>query len=833
MKRVFSLLVIVLISFPVLRAQENIDLKETFLDAEYYMLFEDFREALPLYMRLVNNGHENAYIQYRIGQCYIQIPGQKAMAIPYLEKAITDISNDFKEGSFKETKAPTQALFELGMAYQINNQLDKAINYFQKFKNSLDVKDIYNIDYVDQQISSCEHAKDLMGNKIPYRKEILPETINTGFPNIRPAISADEKSLIYTSKLKFYDAIFYSRNVDGKWTEPVNLTPQLKTDGEMYSCSLSADGKTMIVFRDDTYNGDLYITHYNEENDRWEVPKKLNKHINSKFWETHGALSPNGKTIFFTSNRKGGFGGLDIYMSNYDEAKEEWGEAINLGPEINTPYNEETPFITQNGEKLYFSSQGHYTIGGFDIFYAKRLDNNTWSSPVNIGYPINTTDDDLFFNPVQNGRFAYHSVFTKEGMGQEDIIKYEIFSPENPLEVELKGKINLQDRRIEFPKKNFSIKIIDSLKVETLAKIHPDEAGTFSYKLEPGTYKIVFNSKDYQREVKTLYIPNEYSRDIYTLNVELVPLAVTTGKYITIKSVFFGFDNYTLTRDAKIELERLYNIMKKNPKLYIEVIGHTDAIGSNEYNYQLSIKRARSVIDYLADQGISPQRFVARGEGKTMPVAINTNQDGTDNPEGRKYNRRVELKILKSDQKIILKDDINIPENLKARNLTYSVLLMKSDKQLSAQYFDQFEVLKHYEIKEHHGIKFSYTIGDFKNKSNTIELLNKALEAGFSDAEIINSYQLKELESELQKSEKSEQIIHTIQLKATKSPIDLSIFKPLEDVKEIKCIDGYYRYIYGRYPGYSATKKEWQKIVEMGYPDAFIMPVKHYEKLNK
>jgi tetratricopeptide (TPR) repeat protein len=400
-------------------------LKETFYEAEYYILYEDYNEALSLYLNLLNNGLDNAYINHRIGECYLQIPGQKAKSIPYLEEACKDLTKVIKEGSFKETNAPFRTLFYLACAYQVNNELDKAIETFEAFRQKLTDNKIYNTEYIEKQIQSCEIAKELMNDPKEIKESNVGDKINDGFPNIRPVISSNENCMVYVSKLKFYDAIFFTKKVGDEWTAPKNITPEINSDGDYYSCYISSYGKTLLLYKYDSYNSDIYISH-RVKNERWTTPEKLNKHINSKFQETFASLSEDGKTIYFVSDRKGGFGGTDIYKSVFDEKTNDWGEAINLGSEVNTPLNEETPILSKDGKKLYFSSQGHYNMGGFDIFCAQLNQNGEWEKPNNLGYPINSTDDNLFFFPVGDGTKAYVSKFDQNGFGQEDIVKLDI-----------------------------------------------------------------------------------------------------------------------------------------------------------------------------------------------------------------------------------------------------------------------------------------------------------------------------------------------------------------------------------------------------------------------
>jgi WD40-like Beta Propeller Repeat len=400
-------------------------LKDAFYEAEYYILYEDYNEALALYLNLLNNGLDNAYINHRIGECYLQIPGQKNKSIPYLEKACESVSKVIKEGSYKETNAPLRTIFYLACAYQVNNELDKAIETFDSFKQKLADNKIYNTDYIEKQIQSCEIAKEFINNPKAVKENNLGDRINDGFPNIRPVVSSNENCMVYVSKLKFYDAIFFTKKIDTEWSSPKNITPELNFDGEYYSCFISSYGKILLLYKYDSYNSDIYISR-RIKNERWTSPEKLNKNINSKYQETFASLSKDGKTIYFISDRKGGFGGTDIYKSVYNEKTNDWGEAINLGIEVNTPLNEETPVLNKEGNKLFFSSQGHINMGGFDIFCAQLNENGKWGKPKNLGYPINSTDDNLFFFPVGDGTKAYISKFDQNGFGQEDIVKLDI-----------------------------------------------------------------------------------------------------------------------------------------------------------------------------------------------------------------------------------------------------------------------------------------------------------------------------------------------------------------------------------------------------------------------
>jgi hypothetical protein len=277
-----------------------------------------------------------------------------------------------------------------------------------------------NIDFIKHEIEVCDMAKDLIAKPVVFTEENLGDPFNDEKSNFNPLISADGKSFAYMVSLKFYDAVMFSRLVGGKWTTPVNITPELQTEGDFYISCLSADGKTLFLSKDDNYNSDIYTSSYNGNS--WTKITKLNKNINTKYWESHAFMSEDGNRLIFASDKPGGFGGLDLYMSQ--KINGDWGPAINAGPEINTQFNEDRPFLINNGKTLFFSSQGHENIGGYDLFRSDLQSNGLWSKPKNLGYPINTPDDDIFFMPTGDGKSGYISRFKESGgLGKEDIYK--------------------------------------------------------------------------------------------------------------------------------------------------------------------------------------------------------------------------------------------------------------------------------------------------------------------------------------------------------------------------------------------------------------------------
>ncbi len=395
-------------------------LQEDFIEAEYFFVNEDYQDALPYYLQLYEKVPDNANVAYRIGACYLNINGLKNLSIDYLETAAKNLSAQHKEGTINQVSAPYEALYDLGRAYLINYQFDKAKETFTRYSGTLLPDDWENIEFVNQQIKSCDNAKEYIAKPVSYTAENLGGLFNDDKANFNPVISADGKSFAYMVSLKFYDAIMLSKLVSGKWTSPINITPELQSDGDMYISCLSSDGKVLYLSKDNNYDSNIYTSSY--DGLTWRLTVKLNKNINTRYWESHGFMSDDGTQLIFASDRPGGFGGLDLYLSK--KVNGDWGPPVNLGPEINTPFNEDRPFLVNKGTKLFFSSQGHSTMGGYDLFKSDLQSNNLWSKPVNLGYPINTPDDNIFFMPLDNGNSGYYSMSKEsDNSGKEDLYK--------------------------------------------------------------------------------------------------------------------------------------------------------------------------------------------------------------------------------------------------------------------------------------------------------------------------------------------------------------------------------------------------------------------------
>jgi outer membrane protein OmpA-like peptidoglycan-associated protein/Tol biopolymer transport system component len=552
------------------------------------------------------------------------------------------------------------------------------------------------------------------------------------------------------------------------------INRELGTDGNCKPTSLSYNGKELYLAISDYFEADIYVSRF--KNGRWTEIEKLNDLINTDYFESHACISADGRKLYFTSDRPKGQGGLDIWVSERS-AGDDWQEPKNLGAKINSFYNEETPFITPDGQKLYFSSQGHATMGGYDVFFADRQDDATWTYPKNIGYPVSTSDDDLFFVPQRGGGRGYFSTIRDSLSPDRHIYALLITSG---------GDIQIGVRK----------------QGETTAGISTDTAMVAQLDVEEEEAAVAAAEEQAVQPVS----PDEY----YVLN-----------------SIIFEFDKYVLDEGAMKEADRLIGVMKKYPDLLVELTGHSDAVGADEYNIRLSKRRAESVAQYLIEHGISADRITAKGIGEAQPVAINRYEDGSDSPEGRRLNRHVSIKLSNLENKNIEVADIFVPVMLRPKSeLSFSILLLNSDSMVVGMPEEldgeQISLI----ITER---SYLYTAGCFDRKADAMKLLNEALDSGFPDATMMEQEELEELILIMTEGERPVSITYTIQIMALRKPVKVEYFKDLDNVRMFVGKDGLHRYVYNEFTDVSDALKELPRVRNLGYQDAFIMYLARYK----
>ncbi len=530
-KKILSLLLqlIILMGFPFgASGQSNAEIKKIFAEAESYNLFEEYELAVPLYLMI--DSPENYNIQYKIGAAYLNIPGEKEKSLPYLEKAAEHSSYDARTHSIREKRAPLDSYFFLARSYMINNQLEKALKTFEAFRElAVATKSkggMKNLTYIDQQIESCKNAMTYRETPYFVSKRLVDKDFSQGSLNENPAVSFDGNTMVYTERRGLNNAIMFSKKLNGKWQPPVEINSQLNSGDDCSSSSLNADGTLLFLYKTDTFDGNIYSSEF--VNGTWTPIIELNRNINTKYFESHAAISADNKKLYFTSNREGGKGGLDIYVSEKDTAGD-WGLAMNLGNAVNTVYNEDTPFITLNDSILYFSSEGHSGMGGYDI-YRSLESGASWNTPQNLGFPLNSTDDDRFFQPFNNDENGYYSLVT--GYKKKEIFYFTLATPRLNRIFEIKGNYSLKDTLITFDENN-SIYLIDRSFGDTLDICNPDAVtGDYNFVVAPGIYRLVYTSPGYYpQHVDTTIVLDNPSKIIEIEDIILDTNSPASGQY--------------------------------------------------------------------------------------------------------------------------------------------------------------------------------------------------------------------------------------------------------------------------------------------------------------
>lgn len=493
--------------------------KERFTEGNFLLLEKNYPMALRNFLEAFYIDSTSANINYKVGICYLNSPADKSKAAYYLEKATKDITKKYDEFSVTEKQAPVITYFYLGEAYRLNDKYTESAQSFQKYK--ADAKpDGEDLKKVEKGISESNNAIEITKKPVNMSIENLGDSVNTEFPEYSPVVSADESMLIYTSRRvgstggersidnQFYEDIYVTyKKADDTWTTSKSIGIPINSNGSEASVGISPDGQQLFIYKD-ANGGDLYVS--NLEGDKWTAPVPLGSDINTPAWETHASISADGNTLYFVSNRKGGFGGRDIYRC-VRLPNGQWSLGLNLGPAINTAFDEDSPFIHPDGVTLFFSSNGHKTIGGFDIFSStKNTDEGQWSAPLNVGYPINTPDDDIFYMPTTDGRHAYYSSAKAGGKGDKDIYKVTLQSAVAIPVTLLKGYLTFDGTSKIIPQ-NVKITATDVESGRIVQEARPNsKTGKYILTLSPGiygkTYNVTYEAEGFQPISETLKI---------------------------------------------------------------------------------------------------------------------------------------------------------------------------------------------------------------------------------------------------------------------------------------------------------------------------------------
>ncbi|MCU0353962.1 MAG: OmpA family protein [Cytophagales bacterium] len=728
------------------------ELEKKIKKADALLTAKEYRQAIPLYLELDKAVPNDPANHYALGLCYAQV-GESQKALPYLKAAIESKSQD----------VPNKVHYWYGKALHLGGRFDEAIASLNEFRQSDN-----NVELVTDAaklVQQCNVAKALTAK--PEDVFVQPvDAVNTPATEYGPVISADESVLVYTTikkntatgtaaAAKEYEDVMITRKTGGQWSAPQSAgipTPVVGgVRSNIGSVGLSPDGQKLLVYIGTTANSaDIYASTL--QGDKWGPPSKLGREVNSTYQESSASFTPDEKVVYFASSRPGGLGGLDIYKAER-QTDGSWGAPVNLGPTVNSKYDEEAPFIHPDKKTLYFTSNGPNAMGGTDVFRTV-LDKGRWTTPANLGSPINSVYNDSYFAISADGKKGYFSSDRPGGKGGGDI--YFLGIPEELGVVALtmmKGRILAGN-----PAKpvKTSIKVIDKVTGEVIKGVYSPNAKTGDYLIifPPNRqYDMVIEAEGFKPSLVNIYVPNQdYFYEMYQ-EILLTPVMkdgkvvgqgiavknafedtdkdksssnndnvyalmgkiltaedslalgallesvysdpgtdiaaatkdqkATEAKYIYSESkmqatkvgnetvytlaavdtkaaanakkevitqatvlkpnqvyiVYFDTDKADLKADAKPELDKVFEFLKKNPSYGVRIAGHTDNSGTPERNLTISENRAKAVVGYLAAKGIAAKRTSAKGYGQTEPLNANSNE------EEKKKNRRVEITL--------------------------------------------------------------------------------------------------------------------------------------------------------------------------------------------
>ncbi|MBN2669136.1 MAG: PD40 domain-containing protein [Bacteroidales bacterium] len=664
MKKLIIILILALFSQSLLQARggmNKVDTKKIYGDAQYYYLFGQYEKALESYKELLNENPENGNLHYKIGLCYLQLPNSNYLkeALLHMEKAVETAETSYRD-NYKETRAPVVAWIYYGDALRLNYQFEKAYKAYTMYQE-LVPNDSEFEDYLKREKSHCKAAQELMDNPIIIDAQNSEHDISRReeFESC-PVVSEDESMMVFAygsqnilppnvisiSDVDFYktDDIYYAQKVNGLWENSVNITKDLGLNKNAMPVSISPDGKTLLLVQDDNDNGNIYQSLF--DGSHWSKAEKLGKPINSKAWETHAFLANNGNTIYFTSDRRGGNGGFDIYKSEKLE-NGKWGKAENLGSNINTEYDEDTPFLTADGSKLYFSSQGHQNMGGYDI-YESDWNNGDWSEPKNVGFPLNTPGNDLFYMNQKDGNLAFAP------LNDDNLRKTEAQNNDNWFTVSTRQPI---------------LKVIAEIRLageeqQAFTDIHVDTSGLMlrNYKIENQTLSFETDFKDLllaisaqgtdtvnlqlnqpiscqdvtENLVAELHlVKSDVLADASVDDSHKAPLNTTVSSIESIsKEVYFGFDKSGVSSNFDADIEAIYQAWLKDSSKTIQIDGFADPVGNETYNLKLSQRRADAVKAAVIKKGVKAELINSTGRGETSENSNNY------------YNRKAVITLL-------------------------------------------------------------------------------------------------------------------------------------------------------------------------------------------
>lgn len=629
------------------------------------------------YVQAAEMDPDNIEANYMAGRTSLQT-NSKASASKYLLRVYA------LEPNYK-----FNVLYMIGQGYHYGLEFEKAIDYYNQYLDKLNQsgkssgEDFTPKEQVERRIYECHNGLEFVNAPGDYTIENAGPAINSEWDDFAPVVTADESFMAFTTRrqdgnsnvnvfddMLFYEDVFYSNRSGDNWMPANNIGPPVNIIYHSSNLAISADGTQLYLFKSQN-GGDIFLSEKLDDG-TWSEPVPLNENVNSSYFENAASISPDGNTLYFSSDRPivQGKTDLDIYYSVKDR-KGNWGPAKNLGPTINTPFDDDGPFIDYDGKTLYFSSKGHKGMGGYDIFQTVYNDQTEeWSEPKNLGYPLNSPDNDVYFVSTRDGKRGYYASAKADGMGFTDIYhirladldappkkveakKIEAPEPVKPEVIESISEVSqpvililkaVDNQTKENLDVDFSIKMANGRQSVPVRRIG---SGLYQAQFMNETkiqYNVSVQKSGYMYKNVIISIPPA-STKINKLAKQIALNKIKVGYSQVIRNVYFDFGTARLKTTSNPELDKLLKVLQDNPKYIIEISGHTDNVGGKDFNQWLSKRRAQAIVDYMVKKGQNSARFLAEGYGEERPLASNDDEE-----LGREFNRRVEFKVLKFKQ---------------------------------------------------------------------------------------------------------------------------------------------------------------------------------------
>ncbi len=548
---------------------------------------------------------------------------------------------DYESAYDKDSIYATSFLLSYASALAGNGNFEKALQLVNQFLTTpkLSLQDIKaaNNKKVGYEFA-LQYAKKHSANGYVFNPTNMGDSINTTALEYLPSLTIDGNKMIFNRRINNDEDFYESDKINGVWQNAKPIAGKINTNLNEGAQNISQDGQWLIFTGCNYPEGygscDLYISYKNKIG-YWSEAENMGNVINTDAWESSPSLSPDKRDLYFASTRAGGYGGSDIWVSHRVNGK--WQKPENLGAEINTSSNESCPFIHADNQTLYFNSSGHPGYGLNDLFVSKRKENGIWQKPENLGYPINTVDDEGSLIVASNGKTAYYASDKADYKNKIDLYSFELRDDISALKtLWVKGRIFDKNTKIGLPS-SVELTTLDSGFV--ISKLQADEEGNFLTTLPVGkNYAFNVNRKGYLFYSENFSFLKNFSDTAIVINIGLQP--IEKGASIVLKNIFFESKKADLQNSSFIELDRVASIMTENPKLVIQISGHTDNVGKPSDNLLLSLNRAKAVVAYLLKKGITVNRLIGKGFGETMPIASNTSETG------KAQNRRTELSVI-------------------------------------------------------------------------------------------------------------------------------------------------------------------------------------------